>query len=86
MKAYVYTEYNGNIGTQEVYKTEDDAVKMAKYSWDHTTDREKKRIEWCQVLEIEASEEQLEAIADGDWPHDNSESCKEIWSKGQYVK
>ena len=72
MKIYIYEDYNGDCGEQEIFTDKNKAIKYAEKSWECLTDREKGNMEWCHVIEVEATEEQFEQIKEYGYNEDTA--------------
>lgn len=66
MKKYVVEFSNGVVFKEEIFETEEQAVKYFNYEWDHLTKTEKSKIDVFEVYEIEISEEDFEKYTNGE--------------------
>jgi hypothetical protein len=60
MLAYIYENFNGDCGEQEIFTDKNRTIKYAEKSWESLTNREKGNMELCHVIEVETTEEQFE--------------------------
>lgn len=72
MKKYVLTDYNQKQGDfyTTVFNSESEAVEEMKYLWEHQTHSEQQRYKTSEarfdVIEIELTEEEFEAVENGE--------------------
>ena len=78
-KRYVFCEYDGHVGCEEWFDTKEEALKYANYSWNHTTKKEKERLEYSFVIETEKTEEEMEDLPG--WVADYATAT--IWEMGE---
>ena len=45
-KNYVFCEFDGSVGCEEWFDSKEKALEYANYSWNHTTEKEKAKLEW----------------------------------------
>lgn len=70
MKMYVFDYYadKTGFGICDLYGTKTEAIKAAKDYYSRLTAREKAQVTYCNVYEIEATADQIEAINGGENP------------------
>lgn len=78
-KRYVFCEYDGHVGCEEWFDTKEEALEYANYSWNHTTNKEKERLEYSFIIETEKTEEEMEDLPG--WVADYATAT--IWEMGE---
>ena len=86
MKKYHFSEYDGNAGKDLLFDTKEEALDFARYSWNHTTPKERERLSWCYVAEMELTEAEIEAFNRGDCPDEVENRKRVIWNMGEEVR
>ena len=72
MKAYIYEWFNGITGEQNIFINKDKAIHEYDYTLEHLTDSEKGNLEYYQLFEVEATEEQIRDMQENGYSEDNS--------------
>lgn len=85
-KKYFFSDYNGNCGEQRLFDVKEEALVHAAQAWHHLTKKEREKMEWCFVDEVELTEEEVERFHDGDMADAFELHARTIWSMGKGVK
>lgn len=70
-KAYIFEYFDGIKGEQEIYTDEELAMFHYEYTLEHLTDKEKAKLEYFRLFEVEATEEQIQDIKKNGYNEDN---------------
>lgn len=82
MLGYLFSYFNGVAGDAEFFTDKKMAVKEAKEYWEHLTNKEKEKMEYCHVVEFECSEEEFEEMKESGYNEEYWVS--DVWSMGGF--